>query len=190
MEPDNPSGDADPKREEGPREEIELPDNSTIIKQVQYAWLWSSMPWLVVLGAIFFTEFLIAAEPLVGSIATVIILLPRYLMWRNTAYILTDDAIIYQRGGLTGFQRYRIPIEKLRDARPKFGYFGKTLGYQKVDILFDTGTVASLVYVPATFDFAGHLLGLIGTVSLEGEDAEAPPDEQQQPDANGRAEPE
>ena len=152
----------------GPGEDI--PEDAIVFRQVPYAWLYSSLPWLVILGVIFYTDFLIEAFPIVGAASSLIILVPRYLAWRRTAYILTKDALVYQRGDLTGSRKYSIPISKLKDAKAKYGNFGRSLGYQTVQLILDDGNVASLTYLPALEDVAGQLRKLIdesGHLALE-----------------------
>ena len=155
---------------------IDIPDDATVIKQVQYAWLWSSAPWLVILSVIYYTEFLIDPVPIIGALVTMFILVPRYMAWRNTAYILTKDGLIYVRGGLTGSQKYQIPWSNLQEARAKYGNFGRALGYQTVELVLDNGSVARLAYVPILRDVAGEIQELIADANpgAETDDGDGP----------------
>ena len=150
----------------------EIPEDAIVLKQVQYAWLWSSLPWLVVLGVIYYTDFLIEPVPIIGAAITVVILLPRYIGWRRTAYILTGDGLIYQRGGMTGTQRYQIPWSNLKGARARYGNFGRALGYQSVELLLENGSIARLTYLPILADVAGQIQELIDAVQPDDEEAE------------------
>ena len=123
----------------------ELPENSIVITQVNWAWLWASTPWLIVL-AILST---LGIEPLFGSLIALIIIVPRFLSWKRTAYIITDDDLIYQRGGFTGSRSFTIPLSRIADVRSRDGMFGRGLGYQAVDIMLDNRGVTSLTYVPS-----------------------------------------
>ena len=141
--------------------ENDVSENSIIVKQVQYAWLWSSMPWVIALAALFYIG--IIPEPTIASIIILIIAVPRYLMCRGTAYILKDDALIYQRGGIFGSQKYRIPFDKseaghIVEVGSSYGNFGRTLGYQVVYITLDTGSKHPLSYLPVPNDVESHIL--------------------------------
>ena len=133
----------------------DIPEGAIVVKQVQYAWLWASMPWVLVLAALFYIGFI--PEPIIASVVILIIAVPRYLMWRGTAYILTDDALIYQRGSITGSTKYQVPFSKMTDVRSRYGFFGRTLGYQTVDIFLDNGAKASLTYLPVPNDVEGYM---------------------------------
>jgi membrane protein YdbS with pleckstrin-like domain len=156
----------------------EIPGDATVVKQVQYAWVWSSTPWLVGIGAVlfFFPEIF---DPAIALVLTITIIVPRYFMWRRTAYIVTNDTLIYQRGGILKTTRYPIPISTLKSARARYGRFGKALGYQAVDIVLESGAVASLAYLPPTAGVAEKLQELIDASepeTPEGQDAEGLPD--------------
>ena len=138
----------------------ELPSDATVIKQVQYAWVWSSMPWVVVVAALYWVGFF--PEPIMTLAVIVAIMAPRFMMWRGTQYILTSDKLIYQRGGfIGGSSRFQIPLSQLMDIRVRYGAFGRAVGYQTIDITFQEGGVASLKYVPILEDVAGELRRLI-----------------------------
>ena len=160
---------------ESPDQNYDIPEDAVVVKQVKYAWLWSALPWLIILGVVYYTDFLIEPVPWLGALITVIILLPRYLSWRRTVYYLTEDSLIYQRGSLTGFQRYKIPWTNLKDAQPKYGSFGKSLGYQTVELVMMDDKAARLPYISIFEDVAGEIRTLIlnaGHLQLEvGDDA-------------------
>ena len=104
---------------QSPDREIEIPEDGIVIRQVQYAWLWSSMPWLVVVAVLFLTDLIVAGDPILGTVAAAIILVPRYIGWRRTAYVLTKDSLIYQHGGLTGHRRFQIPIGSFKEVNAR-----------------------------------------------------------------------
>ena len=182
-----------------PDQSDEIPEGATVIRQVQYAWLWSSAPWLIILAVVYYTDFLIEAVPVVGAIITVIILAPRYVAWRRTAYILTDDSLIYKRGGITGSQKYQIPWSNLKGARANYGSFGRALGFQTVELLLQNDKVARLPYIPILQDVAGQIQELVDAADTGTEpDDEDPSKEpgkhdpdvtQYDPDAPGDAAP-
>lgn len=141
-----------------PDPEDSIPEGGLVIRQVQWAWVWSSMPWLVLAFVLLAVGFL---EEILTVLFLVIIVVPRYFRWRRTEYVLTRDTLFYQQGGVTGFQKYEIPISTLRDVRPRFGMFGRSLGYQTIDIMLDNGSVASLQYVSALQDLSSLIRRLI-----------------------------
>ncbi len=156
-----------------PEQDSGIPDDATVVRQIQYAWLWSSAPWLAALGALFF--FGLIPDPFVSSLIALIILVPRYIGHRRTAYIITEDSLVYRRGGLMGSQSYSIPIERLRDIKDRYGMFGRTLGYETVDIMLDNGTLASLSYVPLVDKVSQRLRELMdASASGEGRPTDEP----------------
>ena len=205
MGQENTTPDEGDRREQAPEstrpdQDYEIPEDATVIRQVQYAWLWSSMPWVIILGVVYYTEFLIEPVPWLGALITVIILVPRYLAWRRTAYFLTDDALIYQRGRMTGSERYRIPWSNLKTAKPSYGSFGRALGYQTVELMMMNERVLRLPYIPIHQDVAGQVQSLIEAALPEAEeDAGQPgpeeaegtdrPDAERPEEADGKARP-
>ena len=169
--------DSQPYRPEtDPMERIS--DDGLVVRQVQWAWIFSSIPWLVLAGVLLSFDLL---EEILTTLFIIVIVLPRYLRWRRTEYVLTKDMLFYQQGGLTGIQKYEVPISTLRDVRTRFGMFGKTLGYEGVDVMLDNGAVASLQYVPVLYGLGPVIRRLI--------DANPPADErdtaEDEDDTNG-----
>ena len=132
-------------------QEPEVPEDAIEVAQVQYAWLWSSW-WLLAIVLVLFFVY----EPIMPAILMVIILIPKYWQWRRTRYYLTEDALIYQRGGILQTRRFLIPFKRLKETRARFGMFGRALGFQHVDIILENGALATLVYVPAQMDIADY----------------------------------
>ena len=119
------------------------------IRQVQWAWIMSSIPWTIVAGAFLYFGLLIEEMALV---LIVIVVLPRFFMWRRTLYGITDEHLIYQRGGILSSKAYPLPYSRMTDVRARYGIFGRALGYQAVDVMMDNGAVASLSYIPVVTD--------------------------------------
>ena len=115
------------------------------LRQVQWAWVIASLPWIVV--AVVF-NFMGLLEEIMTGVLIVIVVLPRFFMWRRTLYGITDSRLIYQRGGLLSSKAYPLPYTRMNDVRSRYGIFGRALGYQAVDVMMDNGAVASLSYVP------------------------------------------
>ena len=156
--------------ERDPDPETEIPEDGLVIKQVQWAWVWSSMPWLVLAVVLGLTLF----EEIFTIIFVTIIVVPRYFRWRRTEYVLTKDTLFYQQGGVAGYQRHEIPVSTLRDVRSRYGMFGRALGYQTVDVMLDNGAVASLQYVSALLDLDPLIRRLIDANPEDGEAAPVP----------------
>ena len=154
-----------------PRDRIS--EDGLVIRQVQWAWVWSSVPWLIVAAVLLYLGFL---EEILTTLFLIVIVLPRYLRWRRTEYVLTKDTLFYQQGGLTGVQTYEVPISTLRDVRSRFGLFGKTLRYETVDVMLDNGAVASLQYVSVLYDLGTLIRDLIDT-SPPADESDMPEDE-------------
>ena len=158
-----------------PRDRI--PEDGLVIKQVPWAWVWSSMPWLVLAVILVVSGLPILDDPILLTLFIVVIVVPRYLRWRRTEYVLTRDTLFYQQGGLAGAQKYEVPISTLRDVRSRFGMFGKSLGYQTVDVMLDNGAVASLQYVASLHDLGSLIQGLIDASTPTDESTEDSPSE-------------
>ena len=155
-----------PQQPQQPREP-EVPDDAIEVAPVQYAWLWSSW-WLLAIVVIIFL-FGVFPDPFTPAVLAVVILIPKYWHWRRTRYYLTEDALIYQRGGILQTRRYLIPFNRLKDTRARFGMFGRALGFQHVDIMLENGAIATLVYVPAQMDIADYF-----RKRMEGGDPDSP----------------
>ena len=158
-----------PQQPQQPREP-EVPDDAIEVAPVQYAWLWSSW-WLLAIVVIIFL-FGVFPDPFTPAVLAVVILIPKYWHWRRTRYYLTEDSLIYQRGGILQTRRYLIPFNRLKDTRARFGMFGRALGFQHVDIMLENGAIATLVYVPAQMDIADYF-----RKRMEGGDPDSPEEE-------------
>ena len=165
-EEEHPQQPQQPQRPQEP----EVPDDAIEVAQVQYAWLWSSW-WLLAIVLIIFV-FGIFPDPFTPAVLAVVILIPKYWHWRRTRYYLTEDALIYQRGGILQTRRYLIPFSRLKDTRARFGMFGRALGFQHIDIMLENGAIATLVYVPTQMDVDGYFQKRMG-----GDASEDPPEE-------------
>ena len=147
----------------------EIPEEAIWVQQVQYAWLWSSMPWLVILAVLYYTDILIEGVPILGAIVSVVIMVPRYLSWRRTAYVITEEDFIYIRGTITGTQKYHIPLSDLDNVSVRYGFFGKSLGYMTIDLTLQNSTVVSLKYIPILSEFPDQMQSRIGKTKQESE---------------------
>ena len=115
------------------------------IRQVQWAWIVTSTPWIIVAGLFLMQGWL---EEIMAGVLIVIVVLPRFFMWRRTLYGITESHLMYQRGGILSSKAYPLPYTRMTDVRARYGIFGRALGYQGVDVMMDNGAVATLSYVP------------------------------------------
>lgn len=122
-------------------------DSEITITQVQWAWLMSSAPWLIVTGA--FVAFpQIGIEEWVATFIILVVVIPRYFMWRGTSYTLGEEHLIYRRGGIMSSKEYPLPYGRMTTVKSRFGMFGRAFGYQAVDVMLNNGAVATLSYIP------------------------------------------
>ena len=134
------------------------------IQQVQYAWVWSSIPWLLIIAFIYYTDILIEGMPILGAVVSIVILIPRFASWKKTRYIFYSDKFIYNRGGLFGSQQYTIPLDKLTDIQDNHGFLGRALGFKTVNLILDNETnqrPVGLKYISAHLDVVGKIKPLI-----------------------------
>ena len=150
----------------------EIPEDATIIRQVPWAWFYSSVPWIGALVVLLYVGFI---EEFSSILVLAVILVPRFISWRRTAYILTEDTLIYQRGGVFGAQSFDIPIASLKDVRARFGLFGRALGYEAVDVMLENNAVAALTYVPALAELGGRIQEMIDEFGHASEDEDTGP---------------
>jgi len=160
-----------------------LPEDALVVKQIPWAWVYSSMPWILVLFVLLLIPLL---DEFTALFVALVILVPRYLGWRRTMYALTDDTLVYQRGGFTGAQTFEIPVSSLKSVRTRYGFFGRSLGYKAVDILLDDNAIASMTYVPITSELGDRLREMVGEPEAAPEEVN---EEEEPADESGDAEP-
>ena len=69
-------------------------------------------------------------------------------MWRGTSYTLSEEHLMYKRGGIMSSKEYPLPYGRMSTVKARFGLFGRAFGYQAVDVMLNNGAVATLSYVP------------------------------------------
>lgn len=169
--------------EQQPEQEPEIPEDAITISQVQYAWIWSSWWLLVIVAALF--AFGVFPDPFTPAVLVLIVLVPKFWQWRRTKYYLTENTLIYQRGGITQTRRYQIPLTSLTDTRQRLGMFGRALGFQHIDIMLENGAVASLAYVPIQMDVVRYFRERMGSDNLaDREDGDSPDRDGDTPSSN------
>ena len=136
-------------------DQIEIPDDAIVVLQSNWAWMWSAAPWVVLFGiATVFDLFTFGVLPMVLA---AIVIIPSYMSFRKTAYILTDTHVIIQQGTLFGAQKIDLGIERLSEVLELPGMFGRSLGYTAVHLVLKDGRVALLRYVPLSAPLAQHV---------------------------------
>ena len=137
---------------------VEVPDDAIIVRQSQWAWLWYVLTWGI---------FLLVAElwwnpiPIIWIIA-VVLAVPRFLRWRGTAYILTEEHVVILRGAMRGHSRFDLPIADITQVIVRPGFFGKTLGYTTIHLVVKDEGAALLQHVPYNSPLVAHIRSRIG----------------------------
>ena len=101
-----------------------------------------------------------------------VVIIPRFFTWRKTAYVITDQFMTYNR--------HRIPISSLEGVTSNPGLFGRTLGYEAIEIKIRAESLGAtgkpkgdpdpptaeavsfkLTYIPSVIGLASHIQALI-----------------------------
>ena len=134
---------------------VEVPEDATVIKPSGWAWILPALPWIILLAASMAFDFIsFGALP---AIFMAIVVVPRYLRWKGTAYILTDKHIIIQIGGLRGSQQFDLLISGIQDVLVKPGLLGGLLGYRNVNLTLDDDRIVVLPHVPDNAPLAAYV---------------------------------
>ena len=135
-----------------------VPEDVILYRQSHWAWLMPSLLWIGGLSVVVFFDFLtMGFIPLLLAIG---IAAPRYLRWRQTTYYLSEDALYLTMVGLPIIQKrrtFRLKFDTMVQLDPRFGYFGRTLGYAEIGIIFDDKRMARLGYMANYGDFINHI---------------------------------
>jgi membrane protein YdbS with pleckstrin-like domain len=153
--PKTPISKASQQKQEG------YPEGTLVIKRSIWAWIWWVAPWIIA-GFIFIGAsgdiFLMVFCWILGVISSV----PRYFAWKNTRYVVLEDALVFQRGLMGTSQRYPIPASEFRKIRERKGFLGGPLGYRSVDIFLQRGQL-TLSFIPRSIPLAVRLEELMRT---------------------------
>jgi hypothetical protein len=153
----------DTKVQEEPSPAI-IPEDAIIVLQSRWAYMSHTIPLLVFFGVSLFVDFLtLGILPLgiglyfIGS---------RYLSFRRTAYILTDEHLVIFQGSLMGQKRFDVPFADLINVQFQPGMFGRALGYTGVIVQLIDQRVSLLHYVPVASPLLEYLRARINPDSL------------------------
>ena len=116
------------------------------IQQSPWAWMLPIIPWMIFLVISIFVDVLTF-----GTLQLLIMVLfvgPRWLSWRKTAFILTEDHVTIRRGTLTGVDEVSIAIANLKEISQNPGILGQSLGYTTISLVLKDARSANLSYVP------------------------------------------
>jgi len=158
---DSPRNEKSERDETTPVNSIEVesvPEDVILYRQSHWAWLMPSSLWIGGLSVVVFFDFLtMGFIPLLLAIG---IAAPRYFRWRQTTYYLSEDSLYLTMVGLPIIQKkrtFRLAFDTMVQLDPRFGYFGRTLGYAEVGIIFDDKRMARLGYMANYGDFISHI---------------------------------
>ena len=141
-------------QENGLPEEAEwVEPEGLILRQVRFAWFWASAPWLIgfLIVSLIIPDLAIA-EPTTAGVILVVIIVPRYFVWRRTRYTIADEVLVYQRGGIMSAKAYPLSWWRIKDVETKYGMLGRAIGYKSVNVMMDNGAVARMSYLPMDSD--------------------------------------
>ena len=142
---------------------IEIPANAIIIRQSSWAWIWSAVPWGIFLSLSFFIDLITFS--ILPLVLAAVFFVPRYMSWRKTAYILTNEYIVIIQGAFGRGRRLDIPISQISGIQVQPGFFGTSLGYVSVLLTIKDQGVANLQYTPARSVLVEHIQARIDTSS-------------------------
>ncbi|PZC41463.1 MAG: hypothetical protein DK303_001476 [Chloroflexi bacterium] len=141
-----------------------IPQGSIIFRQSHLSWLIPSSIWIIGLVVVDLQIGLLGG---LGILLAPLIAAPRYLRWRQTVYHLSNDSLYLTMAGLPIIQKSKIyqvkfdTIAKDEDGKVQMGirhgFFGKTLGYGEVNIVFDDKRVAKLSYISEYQSFIDYI---------------------------------
>ena len=172
---------------EGPQrqEPIQIPADAISIKQSGWVWMLPALPWIALLAVSFFIDFI--SFGIIPLVLAAVIVGPRFIAWRRTLFILTEEHLVVQRGGFSGYQRVDLPFSDLREVVVRPGMLGGTLGYTTVYVTLRDGRVAILDHVPTSSPLIEHVRARVVPMPEDDEAADAdspaePPQEDEGPE--------
>jgi len=148
---------------------VEIGDDAIVVRQTNWAWMWATVPWIILFGvSILFDALTFGILPIVLAAAVIV---PRYVSFKRTQYILTKTHVVLIQGSLMGTRRIDLAFSEMDQINLSPGPFGNSLGYAKVDIQLTDGRIASLHHVPGASPLFGHVQAQIRLTKGESEDS-------------------
>ncbi|SVB89202.1 uncharacterized protein METZ01_LOCUS242056 [marine metagenome] len=142
-------------QEEKTPNSVEIGDDAIIVTQTNWAWIWATVPWIILFGVSFVFDALTFG--ILPSVLAVAVIVPRYVSFKRTCYILTQTHVVLVQGSLIGKRRVDLAFSEMEHVDLSPGPFGNSLGYAKVDIQLKDGRIASLHHVPNESPLFGHV---------------------------------
>ena len=122
------------------------PGDSIIVRQSPWAWMWAAAPWLVLFGVSLVFDFLTFG--IVPMVLATVIIIPRYIGFTKTVYILSEGQILVRQGSIIGNRESTVAFGDIGEVVQRSGMFGSSLGYKGVTLVFKEGGGVHLQYVP------------------------------------------
>lgn len=125
---------------------IEIPQGAIVVQQSSWAWLWSMVPWAgFATVSVFIDQITFIGLPLIFA---AILIVPKYVRWRRTAFILTSQHLVIIQGSFGKAQRLDLPVSQIDAIQTKPGFFGRSLGYMSILLSTKDYGVVHLPYIP------------------------------------------
>ena len=132
-----------------------IPEDAIIVLQSQWAYMIHTVPWVVFFGVTLAFDFLTFG--ILPAVIAICFIGHRYLVFRRTAYILTEKHLVIFQGSLMGRNRIDVPFADLNNILVQPGMFGGFLGYTGVRLQLVDQRVSLLHYVPIASPLLEHL---------------------------------
>lgn len=133
----------------------ETPATGTLIRQSQWAWIWPCVPWIVLFGLSILFDFLTFGT--LPIILAAIVIVPRYMGFLRTAYMLTEFQLVVQQGSIAGKKTFNVDYTDIKNHTVEYGMFGRSLGYTTIKVYLTDERMVLLNYVPATSPIVDRL---------------------------------
>ena len=132
-----------------------IPEDAITVRQSQWAYMICTVQWLVFFGVTLALDFITFG--MLPAVIAICVIGHQYLIFRRTAYILTEKHLVIFQGSLMGRNRIDVPFAHLNNILVQPGMFGRFLGYTGVGLQLVDQQVALLHYVPIASPLLEHL---------------------------------
>ena len=132
-----------------------IPEDAIIVLQSRWAFMLPTVPWLILFGVSFTFDFFTFG--ILPTVLAICLIGYQYLVFRRTAYILTEKHLVIFQGSLMGQNRIDVPFANLNNILDQPGMFGGFLGYTGVKLQLMGQRVSFLHYVPIASPLLEHL---------------------------------
>ena len=101
---------------------VTIPEDAITVLQSRWAYMIHTVPWLCFFVGAFAFDFLTFG--IFPAVAVICVIGSRYLVFRRTAYILTEKHLVIFQGSLMGQNRIDVPFADLNNILVQPGMFG------------------------------------------------------------------